>query len=136
MSDVVLYADNKTKSIQTFLATTEYRRKKQLAYNKKHNITPKSVKRAVESSLSYKPGRSRKEAAIINDAGGDFDVVETIKELEQEMIKAAENLEFEKAALLRDQLQELKRATGDEPAPKPQTKTSYRKSKRRKRTVE
>ena len=50
--EVILYADVMTQSIQKFLAVSEYRRKKQLAYNEEHNITPRSVSRAVEESLS------------------------------------------------------------------------------------
>lgn len=106
--EVILYADVKTQSIQKFLAVSEYRRQKQLAYNKEHNITPRSVVRAVEEGLVTRPSGD-KAVSVINDAGGDFDVVETVRELEEEMIKAAENLEFEKAALLRDQIRELKR---------------------------
>ncbi|MDB6032371.1 MAG: excinuclease subunit [Verrucomicrobiales bacterium] len=109
--EVILYADVKTQSIQKFLAVSEYRRQKQTAYNKEHNITPRSVIRAVEEGLVNRPAGD-KAAAVINDAGGDFDVVETVRELEGEMIKAAENLEFEKAALLRDQIRELKRTFG------------------------
>src|SRR4051794_9190325 len=106
--EVILYADVRTQSIQRFLAVTDYRRQKQLAYNAEHNITPRSVSRAVEEGLVTRPG-SDKAASVINDAGGNFDVVETLRELEEEMIAAAENLEFEKAALLRDQIRELKR---------------------------
>ncbi len=107
---VILYADVMTKSIQKFLAITEYRRQKQLAYNREFGITPRSVSRPIEESLS-----SQKESAarsVINDAGGNFDVTETLRELEAEMLEAANNLEFEKAALLRDQIRELKRGTG------------------------
>src|SRR3954469_10879436 len=106
--EVILYADTKTQSIQKFLAVCEYRRQKQVAYNTEHNITPRSVIRALEEGLVTRPG-SDKAASVINDAGGNFDVVETLRELEEEMIAAAENLEFEKAALLRDQIRELKR---------------------------
>src|SRR3954447_10328721 len=109
--EVILYADVKTQSIQKFLAVSEYRRQKQVAYNTEHNITPRSVIRAVEEGLVTRPG-SDKAMSVINDAGGNFDVVETLRELEQEMIAAAENLEFEKAALLRDQIRELKRMSG------------------------
>jgi excinuclease ABC subunit B len=108
--EVILYADVRTQSIEKFLATTQYRREKQLAYNREHNITPRSVTRAVEESLSSRR-EQEKAAAVINDSGGNFDVTETIRELEQEMLEAANNLEFEKAALLRDQIRELKRGT-------------------------
>ena len=109
--EVILYADVKTQSIEKFLAVSQYRREKQLAYNKEHNITPRSVSRAVEESLSARP-TSEHAVAVINDRGGNFDVTETIRELEQEMLAAANNLEFEKAALLRDQVRELKRGVG------------------------
>ena len=109
--EVILYADVRTKSIEKFLAVSEYRRGKQLAYNTTHNITPRSVRRAVEQSLSMRPGSSQ-AVAVINDAGGDFDLTETLRELEEEMLMAANNLEFEKAALLRDQVRELKRGLG------------------------
>jgi excinuclease ABC subunit B len=111
--EVILYADVMTQSIQKFLAVSEYRRKKQIAYNSEHNITPRSVSRAVEESLSSAAHQfDSKATAVINDAGGNFDVTETIRELEQEMLEAANNLEFEKAALLRDQVRELKHTLG------------------------
>ena len=109
--EVILYADVRTQSIQKFLAVTDYRRQKQLAYNQAHNITPRSVSRAVEESLSTRPG-SERAVAVINETGGDFDLTETLRELGEEMLAAANNLEFEKAALLRDQVRELKRGLG------------------------
>ncbi len=117
---VILYADVMTQSIQRFLATSAYRRKKQLAYNVEHGITPRGVTRDIEESLGNpKEGHA---ASVINDAGGNFDVTETLRELEEEMLTAANNLEFEKAALVRDQIRELKRSTtsagGDSPEPK------------------
>jgi excinuclease ABC subunit B len=53
---------------------------------------------------------------VLQEGNKNFDVTETVRELEEEMITAANNLEFEKAALLRDQVRELKRATGEAPA--------------------
>src|SRR5215467_8191479 len=108
--EVILYADIMTQSIQKFLAVSDYRRKKQLAYNQEHNITPRSVSRAVEESLSAHKQTSNKAYAFLNESGVDIDLNETIREIEQEMLTAANNLEFEKAALLRDQVRELKRA--------------------------
>ncbi len=108
--EVILYADVKTQSIQKFLAISEYRRTKQLAYNKEHNITPRSVSRAVEESLSSFKETREQSHSVLNEAGVDIDIAETVRELEQEMLAAANNLEFEKAALLRDQIRELKRA--------------------------
>ena len=129
--EVILYADVRTHSIQKFLETTEYRRQKQLAYNAAHGITPRSVNRAIEESLSLRPG-AEKSVAVINDAGGNFDITETIRQLEQEMLEAANNLEFEKAALLRDQVRELKRTLSGEAAP---AKSVSYKPRRRRRSA-
>jgi excinuclease ABC subunit B len=115
--EVILYADVKTQSIQKFLAVSGYRRQKQLDYNKEHHITPRSVIRAVEASLSSYQEITSEANSFLAETGVDIDITETIKELEEEMLGAANNLEFEKAALLRDQVRELKRAIpGSEPA--------------------
>jgi excinuclease ABC subunit B len=120
--EVILYADIKTQSIQKFLAVSDYRRKKQIAYNEEHHITPRSVIRAVEQSLSSYRQTTQQAHAILADSGVDIDLNETIKELETEMLAAANNLEFEKAALLRDQIRELKR-TLDASQPVSETKS-------------
>jgi excinuclease ABC subunit B len=130
--EVILYADDRTQSIQRFLAVSDYRRQKQLAYNTEHKITPRSVNRAVEESLSSRQEITKQAHSVLAEAGVDIDLNDTIKELEEEMLTAANNLEFEKAALLRDQMRELKRAiTGSEPAARGKTPAakpvSYRK---------
>ena len=106
---VILYADEMTKSIKAFLAVSNYRRGKQLKHNEEHNITPRSVSRAVEDSLGNRQEATDKATMLLRDAGGEYDVTETIRELEQDMLAAAENLEFEKAAHLRDQVKMLKK---------------------------
>ena len=119
--EVILYADVKTQSIQKFLAVSGYRRTKQLAYNEEHHITPRSVVRAVEASLSSHEQVANQAHSFLSETGVDIDINETIKELEEEMLGAANNLEFEKAALLRDQVRELKRAIAGGESP-PQDK--------------
>jgi excinuclease ABC subunit B len=111
---VILYADIMTDSIKRFLAVSQYRREKQMAYNREHGITPRSVTRPVEEGLAPGQAGNEKALSVMRDAGRDFDVTETIRELESEMLEAANNLEFEKAALLRDQVNELKRGLGGE----------------------
>ena len=106
---VILYADVITKSIREFMTVSKYRREKQLAHNKKHNITPRSVSRAVEKSLGNRQDATDKATMLLRDADGEYDITETIRQLEQEMLIAAENLEFEKAAHLRDQVKMLKK---------------------------
>jgi excinuclease ABC subunit B len=120
--EVILYADVMTQSIQKFLAVSEYRRKKQIAYNEEHNITPRSVSRAVEDSLATYQTNREAANSMLREGTKDIDISETIKEIEEEMLMAANNLEFEKAALLRDQVRELKR-TLDGGAPAANAKT-------------
>jgi len=129
---VIMYADVRTQSIQKFLATSEYRRKKQLAHNAEHNITPRSVSRAVEESLATNQYQRDRATAMLNETAKNFDVVETLRELEQEMLTAANNLEFEKAALLRDQIRELKRGLGEAKQDAPPRPVSYAKARKRK----
>ncbi|MBI3413910.1 MAG: excinuclease ABC subunit UvrB [Verrucomicrobia bacterium] len=124
---VILYADVRTQSIQKFLDATEYRREKQITYNLAHNITPRSTSRPMEEGLSSQKAIADKAAAIINDAGGNFDLTETVRQLEFEMLEAANNLEFEKAALLRDQVNEFKRGLGGEAVGTEAPRLSYRK---------
>jgi excinuclease ABC subunit B len=114
-AEVVLYADVMTDSIKKFIATTEYRRAKQLAYNKEHGITPKSVKRELQLSLVGMSQAKEVEASVVRESKGGYRTAELIRELEAEMIEAAENLQFEKAAILRDQIAELQE--GKEPLP-------------------
>ncbi len=112
---VILYADVMTQSIQKFLAVSNYRRQKQLAYNAAHEITPRSVTRAVDESLSSQPQGREAAAAALHESVETFDLTETIRELENDMVAAANELQFEKAALLRDQIRELKsRLSGGE----------------------
>ncbi|HUZ06615.1 MAG TPA: excinuclease ABC subunit UvrB [Candidatus Paceibacterota bacterium] len=126
--EVILYADVMTQSIQKFLAVTKYRRERQIAYNVAHNITPRSVVRAVEESLATYESDRREADAVLREGSTDIDITSTIQELETEMLKAAEDLKFEKAALLRDQIKELKHMMdGTKSEAKP---VSYRKSKR------
>ena len=129
--EVILYADVMTASIKKFLAVSEYRRKRQIAYNLEHDITPRSVSRAVEESLAVYESTREEAAGVLKDAKMDVDFTETIKELEEEMLKAAEDLQFEKAALLRDQIKELKRMVEGGPAEKSLKPASYRKGGRR-----
>jgi excinuclease ABC subunit B len=131
--EVILYADVMTESIKKFLAVTEKRRQRQIEYNREHNITPRSVTRAVEESLAVYEETRSEAAGILKDAKLDVDLTETISELETEMIKAAENLEFEKAALLRDQIKELKRMRDGTPEEKAKPVSYGRKGGRGRR---
>ncbi|NDV62810.1 excinuclease ABC subunit UvrB [Puniceicoccales bacterium CK1056] len=111
---VLLYADVMTDSLKKAIAVTEERRAKQLAHNQEHGITPKSVRRAIQKSLHY----GKKEAAdpvSVAEAHGDENVAAVIAELEEEMLAAANDLKFEQAAILRDQIEALRNPGSFEP---------------------
>jgi excinuclease ABC subunit B len=110
--EVVLFADIVTQSMQALISISEYRRAKQIEYNEKHNITPQTVRRAVQESLHTILRGREIAASVIREAGGDFNVTELLRELEEEMQTASANLEFERAALLRDQIMEVKNGAG------------------------
>jgi excinuclease ABC subunit B len=110
--EVVLFADQVTQSMEALISISEYRRTKQVEYNEKHGITPQTVRRAVQESLHTILRGREIAASVIQEAGGDFNVTELLRELEEEMQEASANLEFERAALLRDQIMEVKSGTG------------------------
>jgi excinuclease ABC subunit B len=110
--EVVLFADQVTDSMQALISISEYRRAKQTEYNERHGITPQTVRRAVQESLHTILRGREIASSVINEAGGDFDLTELLRELEEEMQRASVNLEFERAALLRDQIMEVKSGTG------------------------
>ncbi len=107
---VVLFADIMTDSISALTSISDYRRSKQIAYNEKHGITPTSVKRAAQESLSM--FKKDADPVTLNDST-DLDVQAVISELQQEMAEAAARLEYERAALLRDQIRELQKQTSE-----------------------
>ncbi|MBT3377598.1 MAG: excinuclease ABC subunit UvrB [Lentisphaerae bacterium] len=106
---VILYADKVTDSMRRMIAVTDDRRQKQSAYNEEHGITPRTVQRAIQSSLHLYEEAEEVAGSVIREAGGDYDVTETIRQLEADMQEAAELLEFERAAMIRDQIYALKR---------------------------
>ena len=110
--EVVLFADQVTQSMQGLINISEYRRAKQVEYNEKHGITPQTVRRAVQESLHTILRGREIAASVVQEAGGDFNITELLRELEDEMQSASKNLEFERAALLRDQIMEVKNGTG------------------------
>src|SRR2546427_72121 len=110
--EVVLFADIVTQSMQALISISEYRRAKQMDNNEKHGITPQTVRRAVQESLHTILRGREIESSVIREAGGNFDLTELLRELEEEMQQASANLEFERAALLRDQIMEVKSGTG------------------------
>ena len=83
--EVVLFADTVTQSMEALMSISEYRRAKQMDYNEKHGITPQTVRRAVQESLHTILRGREIAASVIREAGGDFNVTELLRELEEEM---------------------------------------------------
>lgn len=136
---VIFYADVQTESIRRTIEETKRRREKQMAYNAAHGITPRSVKRAAQASLHVYDGtgEDRNAAAVAESVD---DVAAVIAELEDEMQEAANRLEFERAALLRDQIATLKSGggagkLGGKSAGGAGRGASYAKEKRRPKSV-
>ena len=101
---VILYADHHTGAIDDLIRITSSHRKKQIAYNKANGITPKSVRREInESSYVFRSGKQQFALPSEADGGGEL-----LEELQRDMLEAADKLEFERAAYLRDQIAAIK----------------------------
>ncbi len=112
-AEVVLYADTVTDSMQRAIDETERRRKLQQAYNEKHGITPETIKKAIRRGIEEEV-EARRIVAQVSGAQSETQFVtqEYLQALEQEMLTAAESLEFERAAQLRDRILQLKNQIG------------------------
>ena len=125
---VIFYADKQTNSIQRTIEVTSARREKQMAHNEEHGITPRGVQRPAQASLHVYDGSGRRDDDVeLMAAEGDEDVATVIAELEVDMADASNRLEFERAALLRDQIETLR--SGDfkkQSKPKPRGSRKYR----------
>ena len=106
---VILYGDKITPQMQGAMDETSRRRTMQLAYNEENNITPTSIQKAIrkgiENELSAR--QTAREAFHEHGTDKDFNIEERIELLEKEMLDAADNLDFEKAATLRDKIKSL-----------------------------
>ncbi|MFQ5805647.1 MAG: excinuclease ABC subunit UvrB [Phycisphaerae bacterium] len=107
-ASVYLYADKITPAMQRAIEETSRRRELQLKYNQKHGITPDTVRKAIRQGLALELAAMRRVREAVRADEGEYDRDELIVELEKEMLQAAEELDFEKAAALRDHITELK----------------------------
>src|SRR5687768_5802197 len=107
---VILYADSITPAMQKAMDETARRRVAQLQFNKERGITPQTIKKGIRSGIEseVRARRTAQEAIRVNE--DQFDQAEIVKLLEEEMLNAAKNLEFERAAQLRDKINEMKGA--------------------------
>jgi excinuclease ABC subunit B len=135
---VFLYADKITPSMKKAIDETDRRRTMQLEYNRLHGITPQTVRKEIQKGLSDQLAARKRARDAVDLDDSEFDRSEQLTELERQMVEAAEKLDFERAALLRDRIRELKEMpelnetsemTGNVPA-KPQNE-KFRKFKKR-----
>ncbi|MEO0079048.1 MAG: helicase-related protein, partial [candidate division WOR-3 bacterium] len=116
--EVILYADNVTGSIRRALKETERRRQKQIDYNRRHGIEPRSIEKSVDQvRLTTSVADAKATEDMTNDEyrmTNDEDKVGTLVRLQKEMEQAAQLLEFEKAAQLRDRIRQLRQQIDDD----------------------
>ena len=105
---VLLYADVVTESMRRAIGETERRREAQLKYNADNDIQPETIRKAIRSTLAQQVGARRTAREAVHASESEYDQDELIAELEAEMLTAAEELEFERAAQLRDRIMRLK----------------------------
>lgn len=105
---VYLYADRVTESMQKAIDETDRRRKIQVQYNKENGITPETIKKQIYTGLQDKLKARQVAQQAVNLGDDEYDAAEIAVQIKKEMLEAAEKLDFEKAAFLRDQLKELK----------------------------
>ena len=110
---VIMYADKITDSMRLAINETNRRRKLQVAYNKEHNITPKTIKKSIENNLLSLVASYRSLEDIVAEQMSELnidkkDLPKLLNKLEKDMHKAAKVLDFERAAEIRDQIKKLR----------------------------
>ncbi|MCM8783369.1 MAG: excinuclease ABC subunit UvrB [Candidatus Omnitrophica bacterium] len=105
---VIMYADNITGSMQRAIEETKRRREAQLEYNRRHNITPRSIEKEVKDYIEIIEETKEFVKKLTGVSEERTDIGEVIAQLQEEMNLAARNLQFERAAIIRDQIKELK----------------------------
>ncbi len=137
---VILYADKTTEAMRAAIDETRRRREIQEAFNREHGITPTSIKKNLRSGIESDAAKHRRTTAQVREQdSGQLITLQYVEQLEQEMLQAAENLEFEKAAAIRDRLLQLKDHIGkplaeieiDGPAAGKSSKAGRRGAKKR-----
>ena len=135
-AEVILYADKVTNSMQKAIDETNRRRAIQIAYNEKHGITPATVQKAIKKGIEEEIQARKVEQEVVGYETEEQMVTDDlIRELEAEMLKAAEDLDFERAAMLRDKVHRMKKKVGQAvPEDEGDDKPGFARKNRRRRT--
>ncbi|MFN3531157.1 MAG: excinuclease ABC subunit UvrB [Candidatus Brocadia sp.] len=123
-AEVILYADEITNSMKRAIDETNRRRALQIAYNKEHNITPKTIQKEIKKGIEDEVSSHKIVYEVVAENEEEYITQEFVNELEEEMLKAAEALEFERAAELRDKIQEVRSKYGNGSAPSNMQRTA------------
>ena len=131
---VILYGDKVTEAMKNAIDETARRRKIQEAYNREHNITPQTIKKNIADGIESDLQAHREANEMIGRDGDEVYITEEhVNELQTEMLQAAENLDFERAASLRDQINQMKNSIGEPMSSVSSTKASYKKGRGRRK---
>jgi len=123
-AQVFLYADRVTEAMRKALDETQRRRKLQVEYNEAHGITPQTIRKAIRTSLAEQLRARQVAREAIHADEEEFDTTELLAQLEAEMYEAAEKLDFERAAVLRDRIEAIKSPNAEaDTADRPPKKT-------------
>ncbi|MFQ5965620.1 MAG: excinuclease ABC subunit UvrB [Candidatus Scalinduaceae bacterium] len=106
-AEVILYADEVTQSMQKAMEETERRRKIQLRHNKQNNITPQTIRKGIRKSIEDEIASKKVARTMVKEEEVEYVTQEYLRELEEEMLRAAKELNFEQAAEIRDKITKL-----------------------------
>jgi len=115
-AEVILYADKVTRSMQKAMDETERRRKIQLKHNKQNNITPRTIQKSIRKSIDDEVASRKVAREIVREEEAEYITQEYLRELEEDMLQAANELNFEKAAEIRDRIIKLQKEVQTEHA--------------------
>ena len=113
-AEVILYADEVTQSMQRAMDETERRRKIQHEHNKQNNITPQTIRKGIRKSIEDESASKKIARQMVKEDESEYVTQEYIRELEEDMLQAASDLNFEKAAEIRDRVLKLQSEMGME----------------------
>ena len=129
---VLLYGDKITGSMRRAIDETDRRRELQAAYNQEHDITPETIKKEIRDGIEKEVAASRTVREAVHESEAEYVTAEQLRELEEEMLAAANELDFERAAELRDRIETIKGADPDRPKSRRKPKGRRRKRAKQK----